>query len=40
MDGFKILSGPGKTRDGCYEFETLNLDNNRLEVIAMINFKT
>lgn len=31
-DGFTILSGPRKTGDGYYEFETLDLDNNRLEV--------
>ena len=32
QDGFKILSGPRKTGDGYYEFETLDPDNNRLEV--------
>ena len=31
-DGFRILSGPRKTGDGYYEFETLDPDNNRLEV--------
>lgn len=31
-DGFKVLSGPRKTGDGYYEFETLDPDNNRLEV--------
>lgn len=31
-DGFIILSGPRKTGDGYYEFETLDPDNNRLEV--------
>jgi lactoylglutathione lyase len=31
-DGFKILSGPRKTGDDYYEFETLDPDNNRLEV--------
>lgn len=31
-DGFKILSGPRKTGDGYYEFETIDPDNNRLEV--------
>jgi lactoylglutathione lyase len=31
-NGFKILSGPRKTGDGYYEFETLDPDNNRLEV--------
>lgn len=33
-DGFPILSGPRKTGDGYYEFETLDPDNNRLEVTA------
>ncbi len=33
-DGFKILSGPRITGDGYYEFETLDPDNNRLEVTA------
>ncbi|HEV8282863.1 MAG TPA: VOC family protein [Chitinophagaceae bacterium] len=32
QDGFSILSGPRKTGDGYYEFETLDPDNNRLEV--------
>lgn len=32
LDGFKILSGPRKTGDGYCEFETLDPDNNRLEV--------
>ena len=31
-DDFQILSGPRKTGDGYYEFETLDPDNNRLEV--------
>jgi lactoylglutathione lyase len=31
-DGFKILSGPRKTGDGYYEFETLDPDENRIEV--------
>jgi len=31
-DGFMILSGPRKTGDGYYEFETLDPDNNRIEV--------
>ena len=31
-DGFIILGGPRKTGDGYYEFETLDPDNNRLEV--------
>ncbi|MCU0397252.1 MAG: VOC family protein [Cyclobacteriaceae bacterium] len=30
--GFRILSGPRKTGDGYYEFETLDPDGNRLEV--------
>ena len=30
--GFLILKGPRKTGDGYYEFETLDPDNNRLEV--------
>ncbi len=30
--GFPILSGPRRTGDGYYEFETLDPDNNRLEV--------
>ncbi len=33
-DGYQILSGPRKTGDGYYEFETLDPDNNRLEVTA------
>jgi lactoylglutathione lyase len=33
--GFKILSGPRKTGDGYYEFETLDPDNNRLEVTSV-----
>lgn len=35
--GFTILSGPRKTGDGYYEFETLDPDNNRLEVTARVN---
>jgi lactoylglutathione lyase len=31
-DGFPILSGPRKTGDGYYEFETLDPDHNRVEV--------
>ncbi len=34
-DGFRILSGPRKTGDGYYEFETLDPDNNRIEVTAI-----
>ena len=30
--GFRILSGPRRTGDGYYEFETLDPDNNRLEI--------
>lgn len=30
--GWPILSGPRRTGDGYYEFETLDPDNNRLEV--------
>jgi len=33
-NGYPILSGPRKTGDGYYEFETLDPDNNRLEVTA------
>jgi lactoylglutathione lyase len=33
--GFPILSGPRKTGDGYYEFETLDPDQNRLEVTAV-----
>jgi len=32
--GFPILRGPRKTGDGYYEFETLDPDNNRLEVTS------
>ena len=34
-DGFRILRGPRKTGDGYYEFETLDPDNNRLEVASI-----
>ena len=34
-DGYPILSGPRKTGDGYYEFETLDPDNNRIEVTAV-----
>ncbi|MFT3911363.1 MAG: VOC family protein [Ferruginibacter sp.] len=34
-DGFQILSGPRKTGDGYYEFETLDPDNNRIEVTCV-----
>lgn len=32
--GFRILRGPRKTGDGYWEFETLDPDNNRIEVSA------
>ena len=35
-DGFKILSGPKKTGDGYYEFETPDPENNRLEVTTKL----
>jgi len=31
-DGFSILKGPRRTGDGYYEFETLDPDDNRIEV--------
>jgi len=34
-NGFRILKGPRKTGDGYYEFETLDPDNNRLEVMSI-----
>lgn len=33
--GFRILSEPRRTGDGYYEFETLDPDNNRLEVTSI-----
>jgi lactoylglutathione lyase len=33
--GFPVLCGPRKTGDGYYEFETLDPDNNRLEVTTL-----
>ena len=33
--GIPILSGPRKTGDGYYEFETLDPDNNRIEVTSI-----
>ena len=36
-DGYKILRGPRKTGDGYWEFETLDPDNNRIEVSAVFN---
>lgn len=34
-DGFKIIRQPRKTGDGYWEFETLDPDNNRIEVSTM-----
>jgi lactoylglutathione lyase len=34
-DGYKILRGPRKTGDGYFEFETLDPDNNRIEVASI-----
>jgi lactoylglutathione lyase len=31
-EGFRILRGPRRTGDGYFEFETLDPDNNRIEV--------
>jgi lactoylglutathione lyase len=33
--GFPILSGPRKTGDGYYEFETIDPDKNRIEVTTV-----
>ncbi len=33
--GFTILKGPRTTGDGYYEFETLDPDNNRIEVTTL-----
>ena len=33
--GFRILRGPRRTGDGYYEFETLDPDNNRIEVASI-----
>jgi lactoylglutathione lyase len=33
--GFPVLRGPRRTGDGYYEFETLDPDNNRLEVTTV-----
>lgn len=33
-DGYPILSGPRFTGDGYFEFETLDPDNNRIEVMT------
>ncbi|SRR5215203_2236711 len=35
-NGYPVLKGPRKTGDGYYEFETLDPDNNRLEVTTKI----
>jgi lactoylglutathione lyase len=35
QDGYKILRGPRRTGDGYWEFETLDPDNNRIEVAAI-----
>jgi lactoylglutathione lyase len=35
QDGLKILRGPRKTGDGYWEFETLDPDNNRIEVSSV-----
>jgi lactoylglutathione lyase len=34
--GFRILRGPRRTGDGYFEFETLDPDNNRIEVTTVI----
>jgi len=34
LDGYRLLRGPRVTGDGYYEFETLDPDGNRLEVMA------
>lgn len=33
--GYKIIRGPRKTGDGYFEFETLDPDNNRIEVTTV-----
>jgi lactoylglutathione lyase len=33
--GFPLLSGPRKTGDGYYEFETIDPDKNRIEVTTL-----
>jgi lactoylglutathione lyase len=35
-DGFRILKGPRKTGDGYFEFETVDPDNNRVEVTTIL----
>ena len=39
-DGFRILRGPRKTGDGYFEFETLDPDNNRIEVSSLFTDKS
>jgi lactoylglutathione lyase len=34
-DGFKILDGPRKTGDGCYEFVVLDPDGNKVEITTL-----
>jgi lactoylglutathione lyase len=34
--GFRILRGPRETGDGYFEFETLDPDNNRIEVTTVV----
>ena len=34
-NGFRIIRGPRKTGDGYFEFETLDPDNNRIEVATL-----
>lgn len=34
-DGFAILRGPRKTGDGYYEVETLDPENNRIEITTL-----
>jgi lactoylglutathione lyase len=38
-EGFRILRGPRKTGDGYFEFETLDPDNNRIEVSSLFTDK-
>lgn len=38
--GFHILRGPRTSGDGYYEFETLDPENNRIEVVAAVNNKS
>lgn len=37
QDGFQILKGPRITGDGYFEFETLDPDNNRVEVSVRLH---